>query len=73
MITDPCDSCDGEGRKRKNRNIEVSIPTGVDDGSRIRLSGEGEWAKGGQSGDLYVASIALVELAVVKKLPDSCL
>ena len=55
MITDPCDSCDGEGRKRKNRNIEVSIPTGVDDGSRIRLSGEGAAGQNGsQPGDLYL-------------------
>ncbi|MAH79142.1 MAG: molecular chaperone DnaJ [Rickettsiales bacterium] len=55
VITDPCSSCNGEGRKRKNRKIEVSIPTGVDDGSRIRLSGEGAAGKNSSaSGDLYL-------------------
>ena len=55
VITDPCESCNGEGRKRKNRKIEVSIPTGVDDGSRIRLSGEGAAGQSGsQPGDLYL-------------------
>ena len=55
VITDPCSSCAGEGRKRKSRKIEVNIPTGVDDGSRIRLSGEGAAGKNGsESGDLYL-------------------
>ena len=55
VITDPCNSCSGEGRIRKNRKIEVSIPTGVDDGSRIRLTGEGAAGpNGSDSGDLYI-------------------
>ena len=41
VITDPCGNCNGEGRKRKNRKIEVNIPAGVEDGSRIRLQEEG--------------------------------
>ena len=55
VITDPCKSCSGEGRKRKSRKIEVTIPTGVDDGSRIRLSGEGAAGpNGAEPGDLYL-------------------
>jgi len=55
VITDPCTSCNGEGRRRKNRKIEVSIPAGVEDGSRIRLSGEGAVGPNGSSnGDLYL-------------------
>ena len=38
VITDPCRECNGEGRQRKNKNIEVSIPAGVEEGSRIRLA-----------------------------------
>ena len=55
VITDPCSSCNGEGRVRKNRKIEVSIPAGVEEGSRIRLSGEGASGQNGaSSGDLYI-------------------
>tara|TARA_B100000989_G_scaffold295699_1_gene277291 strand:+ start:1415 stop:2548 length:1134 start_codon:yes stop_codon:yes gene_type:complete len=55
VITDPCSVCGGEGRVRKNRKIEVSIPTGVDDGSQIRLSGEGAAGPNGANpGDLYL-------------------
>jgi len=55
VITDPCSSCGGEGRVRKNRKIEVSIPAGVEEGSRIRLSGEGASGQNGaSSGDLYI-------------------
>ena len=55
IITDPCSVCNGDGRARKQRNIEVNIPTGVDDGSRIRISGEGAAGKNGsESGDLYL-------------------
>ncbi len=55
VITDPCNSCNGEGRKRKNRKIEVNVPAGVEDGSRIRLSGEGAVGPNGSSpGDLYL-------------------
>ena len=55
VITDPCGSCNGEGRKRKNRKIEVNIPAGVEDGSRIRLQEEGAvGAHGAAPGDLYL-------------------
>ena len=37
-----------------NENVTVKIPKGVDDGTRIRLSGKGDWVKGGSSGDLYL-------------------
>jgi molecular chaperone DnaJ len=54
-ISDPCDDCLGRGRKRKTRTLSVKVPGGVDDGDRIRLSGEGEVGRnGGPSGDLYV-------------------
>ncbi len=54
-ITDPCADCHGRGRVRKTRTLSVKIPGGVDDGDRIRLSGEGEAGRnGGPAGDLYV-------------------
>ena len=55
VISDPCKACNGEGRRRKNRRLEVSIPAGVEDGSRIRISGEGAAGPNrGPSGDLYL-------------------
>lgn len=55
ITKNPCKSCGGQGRKRKERKLEVNIPAGVDDGTRIRLSGEGEAGlRGGPAGDLYV-------------------
>lgn len=54
-ITDPCTACSGEGRVRKNKTLQVKIPAGIDDGMRIRSSGNGEpGVNGGPSGDLYV-------------------
>jgi molecular chaperone DnaJ len=54
-IADPCSDCHGRGRVRKTRTLSVKVPAGVDDGDRIRLSGEGEVGRnGGPSGDLYV-------------------
>ncbi len=54
-IADPCDDCQGRGRVRKTRTLAVKVPPGVDDGDRIRLSGEGEAGRnGGPPGDLYV-------------------
>lgn len=55
MISDPCGDCHGRGRVRKTKTLSVKVPAGVDDGDRIRLSGEGEAGRsGGPSGDLYV-------------------
>ncbi len=54
-IANPCRPCSGSGRVRKERTLQVKIPPGVDDGTRIRLSGEGEAGlRNGQSGDLYI-------------------
>ncbi len=55
IIADPCRVCGGSGRVRKEKTLSVNIPAGVEDGTRIRLSGEGEAGmRGGPSGDLYV-------------------
>lgn len=55
IITDKCNTCHGEGRVKKQRRIKVNIPAGVDDGSQIRISGEGEsGVRGGPNGDLYI-------------------
>jgi len=55
LITEPCRKCDGQKRIRKTRKLDVKIPAGVDDGTRIKLGGEGEaGAMGGPSGSLYV-------------------
>jgi molecular chaperone DnaJ len=55
VITDPCPGCRGTGKEKFQRSIMVNIPAGVDNGSRIRLSGEGNvGARGGQPGNLYV-------------------
>ena len=55
VIKDKCRTCGGVGAIKENKTLSVNIPAGVDTGDKVRLSGEGEWAKGGQSGDLYVA------------------
>ena len=55
VIDNPCRSCGGQGRARKEKTLAVSIPAGVEDGTRIRLAGEGEAGiRGGASGDLYI-------------------
>ena len=55
VISDPCRECSGQGRVEARRSIEVKIPAGVDTGTRLRLSGEGEHGRrGGRTGDLYV-------------------
>jgi molecular chaperone DnaJ len=54
-IGNPCNDCHGRGRVRKTKTLSVKVPGGVDDGDRIRLSGEGEAGRnGGPPGDLYV-------------------
>jgi molecular chaperone DnaJ len=55
IVSQPCDSCLGQGRLRKKKELSVKVPEGVDNGDRIRLSGEGEAGRnGGPAGDLYV-------------------
>lgn len=55
VIAHPCPDCSGEGRVRATRKIKVEVPAGVENGTRIRLSGEGEAGPaGGPGGDLYV-------------------
>jgi molecular chaperone DnaJ len=55
VIGDPCKGCNGSGRVHKEKTLEVTVPPGVEDGTRIRLSGEGEaGVRGGPPGDLYV-------------------
>ncbi|MFO1504656.1 MAG: molecular chaperone DnaJ [Steroidobacteraceae bacterium] len=55
IIKNPCDTCLGQGRVRRTKKLAVKIPPGVDNGDRIRLSGEGEAGRnGGPAGDLYV-------------------
>lgn len=56
VIPDPCVECNGEGRVRHSRTIEVKVPAGVDTGIRVKLSSQGEVGPGGgPAGDLYVA------------------
>ena len=55
VIKSPCSSCHGAGRLEKDRSLSVNIPPGVETGTRIRLSGEGEAGiRGGSQGDLYI-------------------
>jgi molecular chaperone DnaJ len=55
VIENPCRHCGGQGRARKEKTLSVSIPAGVEDGTRIRLAGEGEAGmRGGAPGDLYI-------------------
>jgi molecular chaperone DnaJ len=55
VIEDPCPTCSGSGRVTRERTLSVNIPPGVEDGTRIRLAGEGEaGVRGGPAGDLYI-------------------
>jgi molecular chaperone DnaJ len=55
VIDNPCPSCSGSGRATRERTLSVNIPAGVEDGTRIRLAGEGEaGVRGGPAGDLYI-------------------
>ena len=54
-ISDPCTKCHGQGRVTEERSLSVNIPAGIEDGTRIRLQGEGEAGlRGGPAGDLYI-------------------
>ncbi len=55
IVSQPCDACGGEGRRHLERTLSVTVPAGVDNGSRIRIAGNGEaGTHGGPVGDLYV-------------------
>lgn len=55
VIANPCTDCSGQGRVRKERELSVDVPAGIESGTRIRLSGEGEAGpRGGPEGDLYI-------------------
>lgn len=67
VIKDKCKDCGGAGRVRHTKKITVTIPVGVDDGTRLRLAGEGEaGSHGGPAGDLYVF-ISMVPHALFKR------
>ncbi len=70
FVADPCPSCQGAGRIKQHKTLSVKIPSGIDEGDRIRLSGEGEHGvNGGPPGDLYV-QIHLREHAVFQRDHD---
>jgi len=55
IIDNPCKACAGQGRTRREKTLSVNIPPGVEDGTRIRLAGEGEaGVRGAPTGDLYI-------------------
>jgi molecular chaperone DnaJ len=55
IIDEPCRDCRGEGRADKTKTLKINVPPGVDEGTRIRLQGEGEaGARGAPAGDLYI-------------------
>ena len=55
IIKDPCKTCKGEGRYEKEKNLSIHIPKGINNGAKIRISGEGEaGVRGAASGDLYI-------------------
>lgn len=69
-IANPCSDCDGLGKKKTTKTLEVNIPAGIDDGMRIRLTGKGEpGTNGGPAGDLYV-EVHLKDHAVFKRDGD---
>ncbi|MBO6917079.1 MAG: molecular chaperone DnaJ [Rhizobiaceae bacterium] len=55
IISDPCNKCSGQGRVSEEKSLSVNIPAGIEDGTRIRVAGEGEAGqRGGPTGDLYI-------------------
>jgi molecular chaperone DnaJ len=71
IIKDPCIACHGQGRVQEHKTLSVKVPPGVDNGDRIRLSGEGEAGEnGGPTGDLYV-QIAVKPHAIFEREGDN--
>jgi molecular chaperone DnaJ len=67
IVTEPCKTCRGAGQLQKERTLQIRIPAGVDDGSQLRIGGEGEpGAQGGPTGDLYVV-LRVAEHAFFKR------
>jgi molecular chaperone DnaJ len=67
VVTSPCQSCAGQGRERVTRKIEIKVPAGVDEGTQIRLTGEGDAGRnGGSPGNLYV-TLAVKKHKVFKR------
>lgn len=70
IVASPCGDCEGVGKKKTTKTLEVRIPAGIDDGMRIRLSGKGEpGTNGGPPGDLYV-EVHLQEHSVFQRDGD---
>lgn len=70
VVADPCEACDGAGRIKRTKTLQVKVPAGIDDGMRIRSAGNGEpGLNGGPPGDLYV-EIRIKEHAVFKRDGD---
>ncbi|MBN2346531.1 MAG: molecular chaperone DnaJ [Candidatus Aminicenantes bacterium] len=64
VVSHPCPTCRGQGRQRERKKIKVTFPAGIDEGNRLRVSGEGEGGRqGGSPGDLYI----VVRLTADKK------
>ncbi len=74
IVQNKCKKCGGNGRKRDDVNISVSIPRGVEDGTKVKISGKGEaGVRGGRSGDLYVhVSIAPHQVFTCDKVHLHC-
>ncbi len=70
IVTQPCPQCRGTGKEKKHRRIIVNLPAGVEDGSQIRLSGEGEaGTRGGFAGNLYI-TLSVLEHKLFKREGD---
>lgn len=71
IVTYPCQSCQGRGRKEARKTLSVKVPAGVDTGDRIRLTGEGEPGEnGGPPGDLYVHIVVRPHPIFTREGPD---
>ena len=65
-ITHPCTSCGGQGKKQATKRLSVTIPKGVDDGTRIRLSGKGEAGSRGAGMEIYIYSLTFIHTIYLK-------
>jgi molecular chaperone DnaJ len=73
IVSNPCRKCSGSGRLKGEKNLEVNIPSGVDNGSKIKISGEGEAGfKGAPCGDLYVFVSIKPHKLFTRKDKDIC-